>query len=377
MHTEDRLKLSRITLGGFKSIHSEGQTIQFGDITVLLGANGSGKSNLVSFFQMLNRMMRGGLQLYVGKNGTDALLHYGSEETTLITVEIELNTTGTADIYEFKLAHTADDTLIFAEELIYHPQGQKNQFERMTAVGKKESVLPDEAKFPKSKTALTIYSLLKDCQIFQFQDTLQGAKIKGRAYIHDNRVLRSDAGNVAPYLYAMKNSADGEKYYRRILRYIRQIMPQFDDFELLPSRLNDKYIILNWREIGSEYLFGPHQLSDGSLRFIALATLLLQPPATLPSVIVIDEPELGLHPSAISILAGMIKIASQHSQIIIATQSPHLVDEFEPQNIVIVERNADNRCSEFKALDEEKLADWLERYSMSELWEKNVIGGQP
>lgn len=379
MITENRLKLSRITLGGFKSIHPEGQTIQFGDITVLLGANGSGKSNLVSFFQMLNHMMTNALRRYIGENGsTEAFLHYGSSKTTRITAEIEFNNPDVTDIYKFSLAHAAGDTLIFTDETFsYQHRERENPYERTLAIGQKEAGLPEEIKNPDAKTARVLFSLLKNCQAFQFHDTSKEARIKNKGYINDNRFLYGSGGNLAAYLYAMKNSADGERYYRRIVRYIQQIMPQFSDFELAPLRLNENQIMLNWREIGSDYLFGPHQLSDGSLRFIAIATLLLQPPATLPSVIIIDEPELGLHPSAISILAGMIKTASQHCQIVLATQSPRLVDEFEPKNIVIVERNADNRCSEFKALDEEKLTDWLEQYSMSELWEKNVIGGQP
>ena len=154
-------------------------------------------------------------------------------------------------------------------------------------------------------------------------------------------------------------------------------MPQFKDFVLKPSPRNKEYILLNWTENDSDYIFGPHQISDGSLRFMALATLLLQPPKTLPKVIILDEPELGLHPSAISILAGMITTASQHSQILLATQSTRLIDEFKASDIVIVERNEKEKCSTYQKLDESKLSEWLEQYCMSELWEKNVIGGRP
>lgn len=379
MNKENRLKLSLITLKGFKSIHSEGQIIPFGDLTVLLGANGSGKSNLVSFFRMLNYMMTGALQTFIGENGSaETLLYYGPKKTTRITAEIEFNNLDTKDIYRFSLAHAAGDTLIFTEETIsYQQQGRQNPYTVTLDPGLKESGLPERSKDRNKKTAQVVSKLLKNCQVFQFHDTSKEAKIRNKGYINDNRFLRSDGGNLAAFLYAMQNTSEGEKYYHRIIRYIRQIMPQFGDFELTPSHLNESYIILNWKEKGSDYLFGPHQISDGSLRFIAIATLLLQPPETLPSVIILDEPELGLHPSAISVLAGMTNTASRNCQILMATQSPRLVDEFQPDNILIVERNFDNRCSEFKLLDKERLADWLERYSMSELWEKNVIGGQP
>jgi len=162
-----------------------------------------------------------------------------------------------------------------------------------------------------------------------------------------------------------------------MIRYIRRVIPRFEDFVLEPFLINNDYIQLNWKETESNYIFGPHQLSDGSLRFIALVSLLLQPPDTCPSFIIIDEPELGLHPSAISSFAGMVNSASKHNAIILATQSTNLIDEFQPDQIMIVERHQERRCSELKRLNDEKLKEWIERYSISELWEKNVIGGRP
>jgi predicted ATPase len=154
-------------------------------------------------------------------------------------------------------------------------------------------------------------------------------------------------------------------------------MPQFNDFVLIPSVRNDNYIMLNWLENDSDYLFGPHQISDGSLRFMALATLLLQPPASLPSVVILDEPELGLHPTAISLFAGMVKTASQYSQIILATQSTRLIDEFDSNDLVVVERDKKENSSTFKKPDSNSLSEWMEKYSTSELWEKNIFGGRP
>ncbi len=198
-----------------------------------------------------------------------------------------------------------------------------------------------------------------------------------KGYVEDCRYLRSDAGNLAAFLKAMRENPERKKYYDRIIRHIQKIMPQFSDFELENLNINDKYIMLNWYDNTSDYLFGPHQISDGSLRFMALTALLLQPPEMLPGVIVLDEPELGLHPAALAELAAMIRMASANCQVIIATQSTRLVDEFELDQIVVVERDEENHCSQFKRLDEVKLKDWITRYSMSELWEKNVLGGQP
>jgi len=164
-------------------------------------------------------------------------------------------------------------------------------------------------------------------------------------------------------------------YYRRIVDTIREVAPHFGDFELEPDKLSPTEILLNWREAGSEYLFGPHQLPDGLLRFMALAALLLQPEDELPSVLAIDEPELGLHPYAMNVLGSLIRKASTHSQVILATQSVNLVDQFQPEEIVAVERTGN--VSTFRRLRSEELAEWLDEYSLSDLWEKNVIGGRP
>lgn len=373
------LKLQNINLKGFKSVNSEGQDIPFGDITILLGANGSGKSNLISFFQMLNYMTTGALQKYIGQSGSaDSLLYFGSKKTNRIIAEITFSDTKSKDIYLFSLAHAAGDTLIFTEEtLCWQDQSKPIPFKISLDPGLKESGLFDRTKQTTAKVEKVIFKLLKNCQVFQFHDTSKEARIRNSGYINDTEFLRSDGGNLAAFLYSIKKQKDGENFYNRIVRYIQMAMPQFEDFVLTPSPQNKNYIILNWKEKDSDYLFGPHQISDGSLRFMALTTLLLQPPKTLPSVIILDEPELGLHPYAISLLAGMVKSVSKNCQILLATQSTRLIDEFDANDIVIVERNEKDKCSIFKKLEYEALIDWLERYSMSELWEKNILGGRP
>ncbi len=375
----DRLKLTNIRLTGFKSIGNEGQDIPIGDITVLLGANGAGKSNLISFFQMLNYMTTGALQTFIGQNGfANSLLYYGSKVSSRLSAELSFSDNQSEDKYGFSLSHAANDTLIFTEERLYWKRKDiPKPFEVFLDPGTKESGLYTYSKTDKTKTAQIIFNLLRGCQVFQFHDTSKEAKIRNGGYINDGDFLRSNGGNLAAFLYNMKQKKSGEKYYDRIVRYITLVMPQFEDFVLRPSSKNENYILLDWMEKESDYLFGAHQISDGSLRFMALATLLLQPPSSLPKVIILDEPELGLHPFAISILASMVNTASRNCQIILATQSPRLIDEFDPENIVVVERDNTEKCSVFKNLNSQDLSEWLSRYSMSELWEKNVIGGKP
>lgn len=371
-----RMKLSSLFIKGFKSIDGkQGQQIPLGDVTVLLGANGAGKSNLVSFFKMLNYMTTGALQQFVGKQGASRLLHRGAKYSEAIDFCLNFASEEADDSYEVRLEYGLPDRLYFSKEAVrYHRADKPEPLEYQLASGGSESSLKDDVR----QTSRVVFGLLSGIRTYQFHDTSETAKIKDRGYIDDTNYLRSDAGNLAAFLKMLKEQPNYSKYYQRIVRRVQRAMPQFGDFELTAIAGNDNYVRLNWRDnTGDDYLYDPHQISDGSLRFMALVALLLQPPELLPKFIVLDEPELGLHPAAIAELAGMVRAASQKCQILLATQSTRLVDEFAPEQIVIVEHEPDTNRSVFKTLDQEQLRDWLGRYSMSELWEKHVLGGQP
>ena len=375
-----QLKLNSIELKGYKSINNDGQTIPVNDdVTVMIGANGVGKSNVVSFFQLLNYAMGGKLQNHIGENGfADSFLYYGSKKTECIKAKLHFSNTNYRADYSFCLTFAVGDSLIYSEETVsyFNDKGEPTFKAKMDA-GRKESQLIDTLKKFRRDAEKGLAGLLENCRYFQFHDTTKDAKIRKNSYIGDNKFLRSDAGNLAAFLYGIKHQAGGEPHYRRIVRYIQQVMPQFGDFIMEPSVVNNDYISLDWREKDSDFIFGVNQISDGTLRFMALATLLLQPPTTLPSIIVIDEPELGLHPKAISIVAGLIKKASANAQVVLATQSANLLDEFSTRNVVVIERDELKRTSRFKQLNDEQLKEWEKEYSTSELWDKNVIGGRP
>jgi predicted ATPase len=374
------LKLNSIELKGYKSVNSRGQTLPINDdITVLIGANGVGKSNIVSFFQLLNYSMSGSLQTYIGENGfADAFLYYGSKTTDSFFAKLSFSDGKNSNEYVFQLANAVGDSMFFRFEDVTYSDKEKNEMLSITlGQGHKESRLSMEATGKPGFYLTDIAKLLSGCRYFQFHDTTKEAKIRKNGYIGDNKFLRSNAGNLAAFLYGIKHQQDGEPYYRRIVRYIQQVMPQFGDFIMEPSVVNKDYISLDWKEKDSDFIFGVNQISDGTLRFMALATLLLQPPKTMPSLIVIDEPELGLHPKAISLLAGLIKKASENAQIVLATQSPNLLDEFDADKVVVIERDEQQRTSVFKQLNSEQLKEWVEEYTTSELWDKNVIGGRP
>lgn len=380
------MKLKSVHLKGYKSIDSiDGASIGFGDITILLGANGVGKSNLVSFFSMLNHMMTGSFQNYIAERGyADSFLYFGSKVTREIFAQIVFCDEDASYNYQFRVTHAAGDILIFTEETLSYRLSANagNQTLQLNPAVRESDLLgytTRTSEHPKDKqTASVILKLLKNCKVFHFHDTSMNARLRGQGYIDDNHYLNSDGGNLAAFLFRLKEDAETLPYYAKIVRYIQKVMPQFGDFDLSPNERNKNYISLNWRDKNNpQYLFGPHQISDGSLRFMCLATLLLQPQSLLPSVIILDEPELGLHPSAISYLSGMIKSASKHAQIVIATQSPRIVDEFDLDNIVVAERDRVANSSTFERKNSDNLSAWLDEYSLSELWEKNVIGGQP
>jgi len=377
------MKLKSITISGFKSFNSDEHTIEFGDITVLIGANGAGKSNVVSFFKMISDMMKYNLQYFIGiQGGAYSVLNYGPKVTPKISAKIVFDFEQINVDYQFSLVHSVQDSLILTETIIYPAEEKfavKTGYE--FPPGKESRLQLDELDPKNDELCLLISNIqpyLKKCSVYQFHDTSLKSGIRNKVYINQNDCLYDDGSNLAAFLYGLKENGKNRLYYNKIVRHIKQIFPQFGDFILKPSIQNDNYIILDWHKKNNiDYRLGAHQLSDGTLRFMALASLLLQPPHNLPPVIVIDEPELGLHPAAIVELAGMVKIASQYTQIILATQNPALLDEFIPEQITVIELDPITKSSIFQKKTTEELAYWLEEYALSEMWDKNILGGRP
>ena len=367
-------KLTNLKISGWKSIPSMDLGLELGPMNVFIGANGAGKSNIISFFKMLNEMIGDRLQDFIGRQGgADSLLHFGSKVTDHVEAALTFETETGESSYSMRLAFAAGDSLIFTEErLEFMRQGRPVPLVKSLGAGHRETKLNQAAR-NRNKTAFVFSKLIGRCRVFHFHDTSATARARQTCYLEANRFLFPDAGNLAALLFLYKRT--NEVVYRRIVSAIRTISPFFHDFVLEPRKLNPETILLKWKGRDSDYEFGPHQLSDGTIRVIALATLLLQPTDDLPDVIIIDEPELGLHPHAVEIIAGLIRSVSIHTQVILATQSSGFVDHFEPEEIVVTE--IENGCSRFRRLKEEPLHEWLEDYSVGQLWEKNVVGGGP
>ncbi len=322
---------------------------------------------------MLSWALSGPDQLarYVSQQGgSRRILHDGPAHTREIEAQLTIRTAAGENEYAFRLFHAAGGTLVFADE--------QYRFSRTTwetkanwntlGAGHSDPELLNAAI--DNQTAQVIHTLLRRIVVYQFHNTSDTARIRGQWSANDSRWLKEDAANVAPVLYRLKTRE--RQYYQRIVDTIRLVVPVFSDFELEPDYGN---LMLQWRERDTDEVFSASQASDGFLRIVALITLLLQPPNDLPDVLVLDEPELGLHPSAISIIGELTAAAATKIQVIAATQSVPLVDCFGPEDIVVVERP--DRASTFRRLDPAALEEWLATYSLSELWEKNVIGGRP
>lgn len=365
--------LDALRISGFKSLKKVDK-LDFGLLTVVIGANGAGKSNLVSLFRLLSDLVEGRLQYAVGKGGgPEAFLHFGSKVTPRISAFFQFDKNG----YSFKLEPNATNQLIFTEEEV-HFDGvywKASTSGRSLGAGHLESKLKEsfdaDQKRSGSGVASYVYPSVRSWTVYHFHDTSDSALVKARGSLRDSSRLTRDAANLAAVLYDLRINRRG--VYETIRNTVRLVVPYFDDFDIEPLLDNNEQTELRWRQVNSGYSFHASQLSDGTLRFICLVTALLQP--FPPSTLIIDEPELGLHPYALTVLGSLVKQAATRTQVIICTQSTTLLSEFSPEDVVVAE-NKDG-ASQFSRLAAEQLVHWLEDYTLGEVWQKNLFGGGP
>ncbi|MDP1745021.1 MAG: AAA family ATPase [Bacteroidota bacterium] len=364
-------KLRKLTIKGYKSIQNL-ENFELSNLNILLGANGAGKSNFISVFKLLANVYAQNLQLYIQENGgVDTFLHYGRKKTKKITMAFYFAANG----YEFSLIPTIGNQLIFEKEELcftgnyYNANVGTNITPSSTIIesAHSESILKDSTH----KYVQYIKPAIESWRVYHFHDTSDTALVKQVHYANDNLRLKTDAANLAAFLMRLKQKFP--ENYQQIVKTIQLVAPFFADFV---HRENENNIELEWFEKGNlDTPFKAHVLSDGTLRFICLATLLLQPFTVMNDTILIDEPELGLHPYALAVLADLIKRAAEEKQLIISTQSVELINHFSANDIIVVDRV--NDASTFKRLDEDHLKDWLEDYTLGDLWKQNIFGGRP
>lgn len=379
VHTRDsRTLLDSVRVQGFRSLRDVELT-GFGGATVLIGANGSGKSNLIRFFEMLSWMLRSRSlqQFVVVHGGAGDQLFRGSRTTPMVTASIRLsNDRGTND-YSFTLAHGAEDRLHFADERWRFSSKERSGEAPWESGGSghREAAIVEAAQggvaSANQRTARVICNMLRNCGTFQFHDTSRNAGMKKLWDVTDNARLRADGSNLAAVLYRLEHQ--DVRRYELICRHIARVLPIFERFDLV-----EQYgkVMLRWKGTESDMTFGPHLTSDGSLRFFALVTLLSLPTESLPSIILLDEPELGLHPSAVSLLGSMIQSVAVQHQVIVATQSPLLVDAFELDDVTVLE--LEDGETQIRRLSNGDYERWLEDgFTTGELWQTNLLGGRP
>ena len=365
-------ELDSITIKGFKSISSVDK-LPLKPINIVIGPNGSGKSNFIGVFAFLHAIREGHLQDYVAKaGGADKILHFGAKTTQ--AVEIHVSFAGGENQYYIKLEANAADELFPSNETVYYwdKSAYPRPYESGLALARrgKEAGISDSSL---QRTAGWVRLRLGSWRVYHFHDTSASSPMKKTAELNDNRYFRHDGANLSSFLYYLRMKH--KESYELIRNTVQRVTPFFDDFQLEPLKLSPDKIQLEWKHKNSDKYFDASSLSDGTLRFIALATLLLQPKLYRPSIILVDEPELGLHPYAITMLASLIKMASEKTQVIVSTQSPMLLDHFTPEDVLVADRVAGS--TQFARLDSQKLDSWLDDYSLGQLWEKNEFGGRP
>lgn len=355
-------QLNRIAIKGFKSIKECDLTLK--NVNIFVGANGAGKTNFISIFEMLSMVLARELSFYTQKKGLAPLLYNGKGVTDSIFAEFQFGSV----LYSFDLEWTETDTLFFREEQVV--VDGKNLLGKG---GYSESNALNTMRKARVHAAIPHTLMIPGWRVYQFHDTSSSSRMKSENIVANCDTFLHDASNLAAFLYRLQENHLTE--YQKILKAIQRIAPYFKDFELKPKEQNKEQIVLRWKQKNYDGTLIPSQLSDGTLRFICLATLLLQPEELQPDTIIIDEPELGLHPYAITIFVELVKKAATRKQIILSTQSTELLDHFEPDDVIVVDRTENG--SEFKRLDAEHLTAWLEDdYSLGELWNKNLFGGR-
>lgn len=367
-------RLNKLSVKGFKSIRE--LNLELNSLNILIGANGVGKSNFISVFKFINQLLQKNLSFYVPQHlGAEKFLFFGSKRTPKISINLEF----TPNAYSCDLVPDSNGQrfifekefcTFFADQTDYYVGGTKNY--PLANPGDSESGLPIVISGQSLNSAPKfVANYLQDWKVYHFHDTSASALVKKTHRLSDNISLASDASNLAAFLKSIQHT----KSYQDIKTTIGRVAPFFLDFLLEPEKDNNDLIRLRWKHRGSDSIFEASDLSDGTLRFICLTTLLLQP--KLPTIILLDEPELGLHPYALSILAGMMRNASNQTQIIASTQSVTLANQFSWRDLIVIDRK--DEASSFRKLQESEIKEWLNdfEYGVGDLWEKNVIGGNP
>ena len=371
----NRASVEHLHISGFRSL-ADVEIRDLPGVAVLIGANGAGKSNLIRFFEMMSWMLKSRRlgEFVTLQGGADDQLFRGDSVSRRMDATVTMRTDAGRNEYRFALAHAHPDRFMFVDEAFRFNRATIDDEQKWFHLGSghTEAKIPEAAQSdgPAGQTARVIVTLLRSCSVYQFHDTSFGSRFKKRGEAADNARLRSDGGNLGAVLLRLER--EDIRRFEMICYHIGRVLPVFDRFEVEET---NGTVLLRWKAKGTDSTFGAHLTSDGSLRLFALVTLLNLPAEMLPDVLLLDEPELGLHPAGIGLIAGMIKQRSVDRQIIVATQSPRFVDSFDLDEIIVL--NLRDGRTECRKLDPDEYRTWIEEFAPGELWEKNLLGGRP
>jgi predicted ATPase len=239
--------IERIHIQNFKSIRE--LDLELKPINILIGANGAGKSNFISFLILLNRICEEKAHEHIGNN-VDKLLHFGKKKSKTLAGGIEFDGSF-AFIFVIKSSKTSNDFIILAEGRFLNSKEKENVFETIHSTFPNEL---NENKIVKTKNEKAYKEMyekyLKTFKIFHFHDTGSSSPMKRINNIDDNDYLREDGANLAAYLYYIQEKHPKE--FKKIELQIRSVAPFFDRFNLAPRKLNPEEIRLRWFEKDSE-----------------------------------------------------------------------------------------------------------------------------
>ncbi len=369
-------KMISLSVAGFRNLKQVSE-VAMPDLAVLIGGNGVGKSTVIRFVDFLKQMQQGRLQRYVMENGGgDDQLFMGSNQTSSITAQLKFDLgNGSFAEYVFELGYRSVGDGLCVEREGWRRAGETDKEANLwnfVSDGDRGTGKESALAIQSDETARLIHRFLADMAVYQFHNTSVNAAINKYWDVTDCYRLRSDGGNLASVLLDLKKN--DPRRYSIIVRQIQRFVPTLEDFELNPVEASGK-VMLKWRSRFSDKTFGAHLTSDGSLRLFCLITLLSLPEERLPSVICIDEPELGLHPSAVELVAEMVKIVARKRQVILATQSPYLVDCFELENVIIAESRGG--ATSLKNLPRSEYQRWLDAdFQLSDIWLSRSVGSK-
>jgi len=395
---EGKRFIHSLQLQNFLSYGSEGEKIELQPLNVLIGTNASGKSNLIEAMGVLKATptdlvapirQGGGISdfLWKGEKGTptakiEAILDY-PERTMPLRYQISFTAVGQRlevvdEAIEDKAPRNSSESVPFfyyryddwGRPIINVIEDNEQQTRKLGHLRRK-NIIPDQSilsqrKDPERYPELSyLGNKFADIGLYRNWQTGREAVFrKAQQTDLPEHPLLEDGGNLGLVL----NNLQYQLGSRQIIEKLQSF---YEAAEELSIKIYGGTVQIFIRETGLTLPIPATRLSDGTLRYLFLIALLLDP--TPPPLICIEEPEIGLHPDILPVVAEMLIEASQRTQLIVTTHSDALVSALSPESVLICDR--DDRGSHLRRLDPERLKKWLENYSLGDLWRSGEIGG--